>query len=62
VPILEPGRLRTLPFGTAILLLRSARPILLTLRPWTKRKDAKALQANRRELEEVIHRAHATTP
>jgi type IV secretory pathway TraG/TraD family ATPase VirD4 len=62
VPILEPGRLRTLPFGTAILLLRSARPILLTLRPWIKRKDAKTLQAHRRELEEVIHRAHATTP
>lgn len=62
VPILEPGRLRTLPFGTAILLLRSARPILLTLRPWFKRKDAKILQANRRELEEAIHRAHATAP
>ena len=35
VPIIEPGQLRTLPFGTAILLLRSARPIVLTLRSWT---------------------------
>lgn len=62
VPILEPGRLRTLPFGTAILLLRSARPIVLTLTPWIKRKDTKAVQAQRLELEEAIHRAHATAP
>jgi type IV secretory pathway TraG/TraD family ATPase VirD4 len=61
VPVIEPGRLRTLPFGTAILLLRSARPIVLTLRPWIKRKDAKTLQTHRRELEEAIHRAHAAT-
>jgi type IV secretory pathway TraG/TraD family ATPase VirD4 len=62
VPILEPGRLRTLPFGTAVLLLRSARPIVLTLRPWIERQDSKALQAQRLELEEAIHRAHATAP
>lgn len=62
VPILEPGRLRTLPFGTAVLLLRSARPIVLTLRPWIERRDSKALQAQRLELEEAIHRAHATAP
>lgn len=61
VPILEPGRLRTLPFGSAILLLRSARPILLTLDPWIKRKDAKTLQAQRHDLEDVINRAHAKT-
>ena len=62
VPILEPGRLRTLPFGTAVLLLRSARPIVLSLRPWTKRQDSRTLQAHRLELEEAIHRAHTTTP
>ena len=60
VPIIDPGRLRTLPFGTAILLLRSARPIVLTLHPWIKRKDAKALQASRHHLEEAICRAHIT--
>lgn len=59
VPIIEPGQLRTLPFGTAILLLRSARPIVLTLRPWIARKDAKQLQGHRRRLEDAIHRAHA---
>lgn len=62
VPILEPGRLRTLPFGTGILLLRSASPILLTLDPWIKRNDAKTLQAQRHNLEDVIHSAYETTP
>jgi type IV secretion system protein VirD4 len=37
--ILDPGRLRTLPFGTCILLLRSAPPILLALCKWTDRQD-----------------------
>jgi len=35
VPVLETGRLRTLPFGTGVLLLRSAAPIMLDLQPWT---------------------------
>jgi type IV secretion system protein VirD4 len=58
VPIIEPGSLRTLPFGSAILLLRSARPIALALQPWIARKDAKRLQSDRMQLEGVIHRAH----
>ncbi len=37
VPILGPGRLRTLPFGTGVLLLRAAAPIMLNLQPWTAR-------------------------
>lgn len=43
VPLFEPAALRTLPFGTAILLARSAPPIRLTLRPWTRRKNVDAL-------------------
>jgi type IV secretory pathway TraG/TraD family ATPase VirD4 len=39
VPILDPGRLRTLPFGTGIALLRAAAPIVLDLKPWTDRAD-----------------------
>lgn len=35
VPILDPGQLRTLPFGTAILLHRAAPPIAINLTPWT---------------------------
>jgi type IV secretion system protein VirD4 len=37
--VLDTGRLRTLPFGTGVLLLRSAPPIVLDLTPWTHRKD-----------------------
>ena len=37
VPVLDPSRLRTLPFGTAVLLLRTAPPIVLDLHPWTTR-------------------------
>ena len=48
VPVLEPAQLRTLPFGTAILLMRAAPPIALRLRRWTDRKDAKQLTADQR--------------
>ncbi|MDX6553795.1 MAG: hypothetical protein QOH74_2283, partial [Gaiellales bacterium] len=40
IPILPPDVLRTLPFGTGILLARTAPPILLTMTPWTDRPDA----------------------
>ncbi len=64
VPILEPARLRTLPFGTAILLLRAAPPIALTLTRWVDRKGATALAADRAAVEAGIHQAHtiATYP
>jgi len=61
VPILEPSALRTLPFGSAILLLKSAPPIALKLTPWTSRKDAKTLTSDRDEVEASIRAAHATT-
>ena len=60
VPILEPAQLRTLPFGKAVMLLRAAQPIDLAMTPWTSRKDAKQLVADRRLLEEAIHRANAS--
>jgi type IV secretory pathway TraG/TraD family ATPase VirD4 len=37
VPILDTGQLRTLPFGHAVLLMRSSGPIMLDLNPWTAR-------------------------
>ncbi|GAB7003933.1 hypothetical protein JCM18899A_14050 [Nocardioides sp. AN3] len=37
--ILPPDRIRTLPFGTGLVLLRSAPPIVTDLRPWTSRKQ-----------------------
>ncbi|WAX55139.1 TraM recognition domain-containing protein [Jatrophihabitans cynanchi] len=57
-PILDPGQLRTLPFGSGLLLLRSAPPILTRLTAWTDRPDATALRASKAELEAAIHTAH----
>jgi type IV secretory pathway TraG/TraD family ATPase VirD4 len=37
VAVMPPERLRTLPFGTGLVLLRSAPPIVTTLRAWTQR-------------------------
>jgi len=56
-PILDPAMIRTLAFGRALLLLRSARPILLRLRPWTDRPDAKAVHAGRGQVETAIRSA-----
>jgi type IV secretory pathway TraG/TraD family ATPase VirD4 len=59
VPILEPGQLRQLPFGTGLLLLRSARPIMLDLQRWIDRPDASALLAAQQRLEGLIRIGHA---
>jgi type IV secretion system protein VirD4 len=45
IPVLPPDLLRTLPFGTAALLLRQARPAVIDLQPWTARRDAPQLRA-----------------
>jgi type IV secretory pathway TraG/TraD family ATPase VirD4 len=58
IPILPPDRLRTLPFGTGVILLRTARPIITRLRPWTHRADAKTLQANRTAIENRLTENH----
>jgi type IV secretory pathway TraG/TraD family ATPase VirD4 len=54
VPVMDTSRLRMLPFGTAVLMLRAARPIVLSITPWTARPGAAELQGSRRRLEEVI--------
>jgi type IV secretory pathway TraG/TraD family ATPase VirD4 len=54
VPVLDAGQLRTLPFGQAVLLLRSAPPIRLSLQPWTSRRDAATLEAARGECEQLL--------
>jgi type IV secretory pathway TraG/TraD family ATPase VirD4 len=43
IPILPPDVIRTLPFGTGILLARTAPPILLNITPWTDRPDARQI-------------------
>ncbi len=57
VPILPPDVLRTLPFGTGIVMLRTARPIVTDLRPWPARRDAARLREDRTALEAEL-RAH----
>jgi type IV secretory pathway TraG/TraD family ATPase VirD4 len=59
VPVLEPAALRTLPFGTAVLLMKSAPPIDLSLQPWTSRTDTKVLAQDRDHAEAAIRAAHA---
>jgi len=51
--ILEPSAIRRLGIGTALLLLRSAPPVLLELSPWTARRDADELHAARAGFEEL---------
>ncbi len=57
VPILPPDALRTMPFGLGTILLRAAPPIVTDLRPWTGRKDADQLTAERRHIEQALRSA-----
>ncbi|WP_246186923.1 TraM recognition domain-containing protein [Microlunatus speluncae] len=56
VPIMPPNRIRTLPFGIGITLLRSTRPIITDLRAWPDRRDADQLRRDRAHLEQLLHR------
>ena len=60
IPVMDTSRLRTLPFGTGVLLLRAAPPIVLDLQPWNARRDGKALAADRAEIELALRRAAGT--
>ena len=54
VSIMPPDVIRTLPFGTGLILLRAAPPIVAKLRAWTRRKNASELQTQRRLVEELL--------
>ncbi len=56
IPILPPDVLRTLPFGTGVVMLRTARPIITKLRPWPARPDATRLRADRSAVEEALRK------
>jgi type IV secretory pathway TraG/TraD family ATPase VirD4 len=56
VPILPPDRIRTLPFGTGVILLRSTPPIITDLKPWPKRGDATHLTRDRAGIEALLQR------
>ena len=55
--ILDPSAIRTLKPGHGLLLLRSAQPIMLTLRPWTSRPDGVQIRADREQVEWLIRQA-----
>jgi type IV secretory pathway TraG/TraD family ATPase VirD4 len=55
--ILDPSAIRAITPGHALLLLRSARPIMLTLRPWTARPDAHQLRRDRASIEDAVRNA-----
>lgn len=54
LPILPPDVLRTLPFGTGVVMLRTARPIITNLRAWPSRRDANELRSDRTEIERLL--------
>lgn len=57
VPVMPPETIRMLPFGTALVLLRSAPPLITDLRAWTTRPDADRLATERAAIEQTLRRA-----
>lgn len=51
---MPPDTIRTLPFGTGLILLRAAPPVIAKLRMWTERPDAPKLKSNRSEIEALL--------
>ena len=52
---------RRLPFGTGLVLLSAAPPIVARLRSWNQRADGKQLVADRRAVEAKLHYRQANT-
>ena len=53
---MPPDVIRTLPYGTALLMLRAAPPIVTQLREWTVRADSAQLRDDRARVEEQLRR------
>lgn len=54
VATMPPDTIRMLPFGTGLILLRAAPPVIAKLRMWTNRADASQLRAHRTEIERLL--------
>jgi type IV secretory pathway TraG/TraD family ATPase VirD4 len=52
--ILDPSDIRLIKIGHGLLMLRAAKPIMLTLRPWTQRADSGELRRQRVLVEESL--------
>lgn len=57
-PVIRLDEIRRLPVGTALMLGRRTRPILLDLRDWHKRKDAAELRRSKLETERELAAGH----
>lgn len=62
VPVMPPETIRTLPFGTALVLLRSAPPLVTDLHAWTSRAEAEHLGRERALVEAALRRGSGGTP
>lgn len=51
VPVMPASVLRTLPFGTGVLLLRQTKPTVIDLAAWTARRDATELRTDQQAVE-----------
>ena len=58
---MPPETIRTLLFGTALVLLRSAPPLVTDQRPWTYWPDDRMLKAERVDVESKLHRRQRRT-
>jgi len=56
VPIMPPDVIRTLPYGTALLMLRAAPPIVTRMREWGSRPNGALLREDRARVEEQLRR------
>lgn len=54
VPVMPPEAIRTLPFGTSPVLLRSAPPLVTDLHSWANRPNASKLRAERLAVESQL--------
>jgi type IV secretory pathway TraG/TraD family ATPase VirD4 len=59
--ILDPSDIRLIRVGHGLLMLRAARPIMLTLRPWTARKNARELEVQRAQVEGALRMGASTS-
>ncbi|MDO5745194.1 MAG: TraM recognition domain-containing protein [Micrococcaceae bacterium] len=58
LPVIALHEIRRLPAGTALMLGRRTRPILLDLRGWHQRRDAAALGRSKIEAEDALAQGH----
>ncbi|MFG2084868.1 MULTISPECIES: type IV secretory system conjugative DNA transfer family protein [unclassified Spirillospora] len=57
--VLRPEELRTMPFGRAVVVAGTARPVEMWLTPWWKRKDGDFIAQGKKTVEQMIERSVA---